>query len=150
MKLKITGDKLTISAAHMLSRHDKCSRLHGHNYNIVIEIEGDLNEKHMIVDFSEFKEKIGIMLKQFDHKLLIPQYNEDFIIEEGDKEVKVKTCEGKYYRFPKEDVKLLPLQTTTVELLSQHIHALIKKEYPTFKVQLEMSETPTSFAIFSD
>ena len=57
MKLKIAGDKLTIACAHMLTKHDKCARIHGHNYLFEIEVEGELDDKYMIVDFGEFKTK---------------------------------------------------------------------------------------------
>ncbi len=150
MKLKISGDKLTLASAHMLSRHDKCARLHGHNYEIEVEIEGELNDKNMIIDFGEVKEKIAAIFKKYDHKVLIPKINPEFSIETNEKEVKIITCESKRYRFPISDVVLLPIISTTVEILSQYFHGLIKKEYPQFKITLTMHETPTSAAIYSE
>ena len=49
VKLRVSGDKLTIASAHMLAKHDKCARIHGHNYFIEVEIEGELNEENMII-----------------------------------------------------------------------------------------------------
>jgi 6-pyruvoyltetrahydropterin/6-carboxytetrahydropterin synthase len=149
MKLRISGDKLTIASAHMLVRHDKCAKIHGHNYQVEIEIEGDLDENNMIIDFSLFKPKVIKLLKQFDHKILIPSKSKDLQIETKDKQTIINTCEGKLYRLPSEDVVFIPIESTTVELLSKHIHDLIKKEYPQFKITIIMSETPTSTVVYS-
>lgn len=150
MKLRISGDKLTIAAAHMLSKHDKCARLHGHNYQVEVEIEGELDHKSMVVDFGVFKSKVGELLKRFDHKILLPVESEDFDVKVEEKQVSVISCEGRKYRFPREDVELLPLKATTVELLSKFIHDLIKEKYSDFKITITMSETPTSVVVYSE
>ncbi len=149
MKLRISGDKLTIAAAHMLSEHDKCARLHGHNYQVEVEVDGELDNKNMVIDFGVFKSRVGNLLKKFDHKILLPTESKDFEVSVEEKQISVISCEGKKYRFPREDVELLPLEATTVELLSKHIHDLIKKEYSNFKITVTMSETPTSVVIYS-
>ncbi|GAG55454.1 unnamed protein product, partial [marine sediment metagenome] len=69
MKIRVSGDKLTIASAHMLAKHDKCARIHGHNYSIEVEIEGELNEKNMVIDFSEFKSRVSKIIKKYDHKV---------------------------------------------------------------------------------
>ncbi|MHA1483067.1 MAG: 6-pyruvoyl trahydropterin synthase family protein [Candidatus Heimdallarchaeaceae archaeon] len=150
MKLRISGDKLTIACAHMLSKHDKCARVHGHNYQIEVEIEGELNENNMIIDFSLFKKSVGEILKELDHKTLLPENSKDFDIKTNEKEVVVTTCDDKRYRFPREDVILLPIEATTAELMSIYFHNLINKQFPGFKVTVIMSETPTSKVIYTD
>ncbi len=149
MKLRIAGDKLTIACAHMLSKHDKCARIHGHNYQIEVEIEGDLNESNMIIDFGLFKKGVSEILKELDHKTLLPENSKDFSIKTNEKEVVVTTCEDKRYRFPREDVKLLPIEATTAELMVIYFHDLIKKQFPEFKITVIMSETPTSKVIYT-
>ena len=149
MKLRISGDKLTFACAHMLSKHDKCARVHGHNYQIEVEIEGELNENNMIIDFSLFKKCVGKILKELDHKTLLPENSKDFDITTSEKEVLVTTCDDKRYRFPRVDVKLLPIEATTAELMSIYFHDLIKKQFPEFKVTVIMSETPTSKVIYT-
>ncbi|MHA1303998.1 MAG: 6-pyruvoyl trahydropterin synthase family protein [Candidatus Heimdallarchaeaceae archaeon] len=150
MKLKISGDKLTFSAAHILAHHNKCSRLHGHNYLIEVEAEGELDKKMMVIDFGQFKAKVRAILKRFDHKILIPANSKEFDIKKDEKEVSVRTSDNKFYRFPIFDVLLLPLEATTAELLAIYIHKLIKEEYPDLKLSISVSETPTSVAIYSE
>lgn len=149
MKLRISGDKLTFASAHMLSKHDKCARVHGHNYQIEVEIEGELNESNMIIDFGHFKNGVSEILKDLDHKILLPENSKDFDIKTNEKEVVVTTCDDKRYRFPREDVKLLPIEATTAELMSKYFHYLIKKQFPGFKITVIMSETPTSKVIYT-
>ena len=150
MKIQISGDKISFSAAHILSNHDKCSRLHGHNYRLRVEAEGQLNVKKMVVDFGEFKTKVRNIVKQFDHRILVPSQNKEFNIISDEREVKILTTENKYYRFPKEDVLILPIEATTAELLAKYIHNLIKETYPKLKITVSISETPTSIASFSE
>ena len=150
MKLKISGDKLTIASAHMLTKHEKCARLHGHNYNIEVEVEGEIDENNMLIDFGIFKKEVGDIMKQYDHRILLPEKNEDLDIDIKDTQIIVNTCEGKVYSFPKDDVILLPLEATTVELLAKFLHNLIKKRYPKFKITITMAETPTSIVSYTE
>ncbi|MCE7742439.1 MAG: 6-carboxytetrahydropterin synthase [Candidatus Heimdallarchaeota archaeon] len=150
MKLKISGDKLTLASAHMLIKHDKCARLHGHNYEIEVEIEGDLDENNMVIDFGPFKTSVSSIIKELDHMVLLPENNSDLNIELDQKQYKVSTCDGKFYRFPKEDVVLVPLEATTVELLSKYLHDKLKGKYPQFNITVTMSETPTSIVSYTE
>ena len=77
MKLILKGENcgFTWSASHLLPGHFKCSRMHGHNYVMDVEIEtGDLiNLKNgMIVDFVKIKKVIRDMIEEYDHKLMLP------------------------------------------------------------------------------
>ncbi|MHA1198544.1 MAG: 6-pyruvoyl trahydropterin synthase family protein [Candidatus Heimdallarchaeaceae archaeon] len=150
MKLKISGDKLTLASAHMLIKHDKCARLHGHNYEIEVEIDGNLDENNMVIDFGPFKTSVGSIIKELDHRVILPENNSDLTIELDQKQYKVSTCDGKFYRFPKEDVVLVPLEATTVELLSKYLHDKLKSQYPQFNITVTMSETPTSIVSYTE
>lgn len=77
MKLILKGENcgFTWSASHLLPGHFKCSRMHGHNYVMDVEIEtGDsVNLKDgMIVDFVKIKKFIRDMIEEYDHKLMLP------------------------------------------------------------------------------
>jgi 6-pyruvoyltetrahydropterin/6-carboxytetrahydropterin synthase len=44
------------SASHRLSKlpeGHKCTRLHGHNYTVTIELAGDLDDAGMVIDYGE-------------------------------------------------------------------------------------------------
>ena len=63
---------IRISTGHRILHHSgKCSRPHGHNYQISVEITGNLSEDGWVVDKGDVTEVID----QWDHR---------FLVEEGD------------------------------------------------------------------
>ena len=68
--LYVLKKKLEIHAAHSLTLpyESKCSRLHGHSYQVeVICASHELNEQGMVIDYNEIKNKIE---KVLDHNYL--------------------------------------------------------------------------------
>ncbi len=54
-----------ISSAHQLDLpyQSKCVRMHGHNYLVEVELEGQINQEGMIIDFTKIKE----IIYKYDH-----------------------------------------------------------------------------------
>jgi 6-pyruvoyltetrahydropterin/6-carboxytetrahydropterin synthase len=71
--LLVGDDKpIRISTGHRILHHDgKCSRPHGHNYEISVEVTGTLTEEGWVVD----KGDITGIIDDWDHK---------FLVEDGD------------------------------------------------------------------
>jgi len=71
--LYVGGDcPIRISSGHRIQHHDgKCSRPHGHNYEITVKVTGELTEEGWIVD----KGDITPIIYEWDHR---------FLLEEGD------------------------------------------------------------------
>lgn len=65
-----------VEMAHQLSKaYSKCcsDTIHGHSYTIEVVLEGQIDEKDgMVVDFGEVKDKIGKIVLEYDHALLMP------------------------------------------------------------------------------
>ena len=62
------------SYGHRLTKHaGKCSRLHGHNARVQIEISSEcLDEQDMVVDFDHISTTIGEWIrKELDHKMIL-------------------------------------------------------------------------------
>ena len=69
-------DPIRISAGHRLLHHDgKCSRPHGHNYEVTVEVSGTLSEEGWIVD----KGAVTDVIDEWDHMFLVEA--EDPLIE---------------------------------------------------------------------
>lgn len=71
--LKI-GDQnpIRVSAGHRILHHDgKCSRPHGHNYEVTVKITGELSEEGWVVD----KGDVTAIIQEWDHM---------YLVEEGD------------------------------------------------------------------
>lgn len=67
--LKIGGEKpIRISAGHRIRHHEgKCSRPHGHNYQITVQISGTLSEEGWVVD----KGDVTGIIDDWDHMFLV-------------------------------------------------------------------------------
>ncbi|MFD1512873.1 6-pyruvoyl trahydropterin synthase family protein [Halomarina rubra] len=67
--LVVGGDRpIRISAGHRLMHHDgKCSRPHGHNYEIRVEVRGTLTEEGWVVD----KGDVTGIVDEWDHRFLV-------------------------------------------------------------------------------
>jgi 6-pyruvoyltetrahydropterin/6-carboxytetrahydropterin synthase len=117
-RLRVEKDYTGFSSAHFLTFNaTKCARLHGHNYRSAVSIEGAANDDGYVIDFSELKRLVKDLCDQLDHRVLLP-YNPL---------VEVTDCGGvtdvrfgtKHYRFPTDEVMLLPVPNTTAECLAQ-------------------------------
>lgn len=120
MFLEIDGgySGIRFSACHFIPRHEKCSRLHGHSYIVRLRLEGEIGEEGMIMDFVVLKKKLKQMIDELDHKTLLPTASQDVKLTVSDDSVEAVSC-GKRYVFPKEDVTLLDVPTTTAEEMSK-------------------------------
>lgn len=59
-----------ISAGHRILHHDGiCSRPHGHNYEVTVEVTGELTEEGWVVD----KGDITGVISKWDHRFLVEQ-----------------------------------------------------------------------------
>lgn len=148
-KVIVNESKVKFSASHFLKEHFKCSRLHGHNYYVAVEVSDSLDENYFVVDFMELSTKLKEIIEPLDHYILVPTKAQGIQInEQGDSvEVKVGT---KRYVFPREDVCFLPLPATTSELLAKYIHDKLKILYKNKQLLVKVGETKSSMATYSE
>ncbi|UPV73851.1 6-pyruvoyl tetrahydropterin synthase family protein [Halorussus limi] len=73
---------IRISSGHRIQHHDgKCSRPHGHNYEIAVKVVGELREEGWVAD----KGDITSIISEWDHR---------FLLEEGDPLVEAFEASG--------------------------------------------------------
>jgi len=67
--LRVGGDRpIRISTGHRIMEHDgKCSRPHGHNYEVTVEVVGRLTETGWVVD----KGVVTDVIEAWDHRFLL-------------------------------------------------------------------------------
>ncbi len=108
------------SCAHFtLFGPEVAERLHGHNYQVRVEVGGDaLDELGVLVDFARVKEVIRRLCAELDSLTLIPSRSDLLTVQETDDEVEVRYDDRRYV-FPRPDVVVLPLVNTTVELFAE-------------------------------
>jgi 6-pyruvoyltetrahydropterin/6-carboxytetrahydropterin synthase len=102
----------------------------------------------MVLDFKEVKDRVSDLCDSLDHTILIPTSSPTLKIVENEGQIEVRSA-GKFYSFPKEDCKLLPIKATTAEELARHVYMELKKTLPLLK-KAYVSESEGSIAFYSE
>jgi 6-pyruvoyltetrahydropterin/6-carboxytetrahydropterin synthase len=119
-KITIERNTLRFAAAHMATFEGQCEPLHGHNYQLIIELEGALTDDSWVVDFGALKDIARSICMELDHKFLLQRDSRVIEILETESNWKIRAY-GKGYVFAKADVLALPLDNTTAERLAEYI-----------------------------
>jgi len=148
-KVIVNESKIKFSASHFLKEHFKCSRLHGHNYYVAVEVSDDLDSNYFVIDFMELAEKLKIIVEPLDHYILIPTQAKEIKIKEENESVEIQTP-TKRYVFPRSDVCFLPLPATTSELLAKYIHDKLKEIFKNKKLTVKVGESKSTMASYTE
>lgn len=129
--------------------------LHGHNY--LVRVQGDaleLDAQDMVFDFLDIKPLIREICQGLDHKVLLPTENPHLKFGQAGDLLEIWAPDAGNFRFPANDVILLPLSNTTAErlaiYLAQKIDQLVwqKFHYHFKMLEVEVEETPGQSARF--
>ena len=128
-RIHISRDNLMFAAGHFASYDGgKVEPLHGHNYRLGVTLEGPIEENAYVFNFVTLKRIMKRLVDELDHRMLLPRTNALIdVASEPDGGVIVRT-QGRWYRFPQEDVVILDLPNTTVEMIAQHLCARLRQE----------------------
>ncbi|MBE0447224.1 MAG: 6-carboxytetrahydropterin synthase [Actinobacteria bacterium] len=125
--IHVEKDYLKFSAAHFLVFGERCERLHGHNYAVSVDLEGELDNIGYILDFTVLKEFAENHCNELDHKTIIPSKNKHVQIVESSGNVEV-LFRDKKFTFPESDVLILPVKNCTAELLACYLSKRIRDD----------------------
>ncbi|MFX1302094.1 MAG: 6-pyruvoyl tetrahydropterin synthase family protein [Promethearchaeota archaeon] len=148
-KVSVQSTDAKFSASHFLKKPLQCTRLHGHNYYVSVEVSNDLDNNHFVVDFTDLKNKLMSIIKPMDHYVLIPTKSDELEIREEKDSIEV-IASNKRYVFPREDVFFIPLPATTSELLAKYIHNKLKEMYKDKKILVRVGESKSTMAVFEE
>lgn len=148
--LHLYKQNFKFSSAHFLifNQHS-AEKLHGHNYQVSVEIQGpenshDQDGKGFYIDFNVFKKAIKARLDQWDEMVLLPAQHPDMQISKKSPSLEVR-FRDRFYVFPENEVCLLPVTNTSVEQLSRILAEEffeMFKQYQLRKIQVMVEETP--------
>jgi len=112
-ELKVGDDRpIRISSGHRILHHDgKCSRPHGHNYEISVSVVGELTEEGWVVD----KGDITSVISRWDHR---------FLLEEGDPLIEAFEQSGD------EDAVVVLDHPPTAEVMGVLLEERLLEEFP--------------------
>lgn len=124
--LHVGGDRpIRISAGHRIRHHDgKCSRPHGHNYEISVSVRGELTDEGWVVD----KGAVTSVLEAWDHR---------FLLEAGDPLIEAFEAAGDG------DAVVVLDHPPTAEVMSAVLERRLREAVPetVSEVRVEVSET---------
>ena len=120
MSYKVTVERNTLrfAAGHFATFEGQCESLHGHNYDVIVEVEGELTEDSWVVDFAALKSIARAICQGLDHKFLLQRDSKVLQIDEGKSNWKVRFQERGWV-LPKSDVLALSIDNTTAERLAE-------------------------------
>jgi 6-pyruvoyltetrahydropterin/6-carboxytetrahydropterin synthase len=117
-RVTVERNTLRFAAAHFATFEGQCEALHGHNYEVTVEVEGELTEDAWVIDFSALKSMTRALCQELDHKFLLQRDSKVLQIDEGKSNWKIRFQERGWV-IPKSDVLLLPIDNTTAERLAE-------------------------------
>jgi 6-pyruvoyltetrahydropterin/6-carboxytetrahydropterin synthase len=146
-EIAIEDPRIGFASAHFIVEHDKCGKMHGHNYFLRVVIQGELDDKHMVVDYGVLKQQLRKLTKKLDHKVLVPIKARGLTIEQSEKTITI-TAGKKRWIIPKDDIILLPIPASTAEELAKYFHHKISSLWPDFTIKVTIEEAPGSTASY--
>jgi 6-pyruvoyltetrahydropterin/6-carboxytetrahydropterin synthase len=126
--IEVAKDYFNFASAHFLVFADgKREPLHGHNYQVSVAMEGELDHAGVVLDFISFKPLVKRICDGLDHRTLIQTKSPVVNVRARAQEVEVRYGKQKII-LPKQDVILLPLANTSTELLAEHVAGQIRRQ----------------------
>ena len=126
--IEVAKDYFNFASAHFLIfANGKREPLHGHNYQVSVVMEGDLDHSGVVLDFITFKPVVKQVCDALDHRTLIQTASPMIRVRLRAQEVEVRYGKQKIV-LPRQDVILLPLLNTSTELLAEHIAGQIRRQ----------------------
>ena len=119
-RVSVERNRLRFAAAHMATFQGTCEPLHGHNYDVTVEMEGELTEDSWVWDFGGLKRATKAIADELDHKFILQRESKVLEIDEFETNWKIRFG-GKGYVLPREDVIALPIDNSTAERIAEWV-----------------------------
>lgn len=119
-RITVERNRLSFAAAHMATFNGECEPLHGHNYNVIVELEGDLTEDSWVLDFGDLKRATREIVQELDHRFILQRESRVLGISELGESWEIRFGPGRYV-LPKADVAALPIDNSTAERLAEWV-----------------------------
>ena len=126
--IEVAKDYFNFASAHFLIfANGQREPLHGHNYQVSVRMEGELDRAGVVLDFISFKPVVKKICDSLDHRTLIQAASTEIKVRQRAHEVELRYRKQKII-LPRQDVILLPLANTSTELLAEHVADQIRKK----------------------
>jgi 6-pyruvoyltetrahydropterin/6-carboxytetrahydropterin synthase len=138
--IEVEKDYFNFASAHFLIfANGKREPLHGHNYQVSVAVEGELDRAGVVLDFIAFKPVVKQICDELDHRTLIQKDCPSLTIHRAEEHVTVGYRSQRIV-LPKHDALLLPIANTSTELLAEYIagkiRVRVRRRFPGAKLKL--------------
>ena len=138
--IEVAKDYFNFASAHFLIfANGKREALHGHNYQVSVAVEGELDKAGVLLDFISFKPLVKRVCDDLDHRTLIQRESPLLKIRAQRRGIEIRYQDQRII-LPRRDVILLPLANTSTELLAEYIaeriRRLTQKQFPGARLHL--------------
>ena len=128
-KVRVSKDYLVFCSGHFITYNgNECERIHGHNYRVAVEVEGELDENHYVFDFIALKDLTRAVTDELDHRMLLPTKSALITLAEEGPNWLVR-YRNRHWSFPKDECALLPIENTTAELLGGYVGLRLRESF---------------------
>ena len=125
--IEVAKDYFNFASAHFLIfSNGQRESLHGHNYQVSIVMEGELDPAGVVLDFISFKPLVKRICDGLDHRTLIQTASPVITLRQRPHEIELRYKQQKII-LPRQDVLLLPLINTSTELLAEYVAGQIRR-----------------------
>jgi 6-pyruvoyltetrahydropterin/6-carboxytetrahydropterin synthase len=153
--IDVAKDYFNFAAAHFLIfANGQREALHGHNYQVAVKLEGELDRAGVVLDFITFKPLVKRVCDALDHRTLIQSQSPVLKVQKQNGAVQIHYKKQKIL-LPQNDVILLPLANTSTELLAEYIakqlQARVRQQFPAARIrciEVAVEEARSQRAIF--
>ncbi len=128
--VRVERNRLRFAAGHFATFADELEPIHGHNYDVTVEVEGPLTAESWVIDFSQLKRLTREVCATLDHKFLLQMASRVLTIRDDDTHYEVQYNAQPPYRLPKGDVAALPIDNSTAERLAEYIAGRLAEALP--------------------
>lgn len=126
-RIEVAKDYFNFASAHFLIfASGRREALHGHNYQVSVAVEGEMDKAGVILDYIAFKPLVKRVCDDLDHRTLIQSKSPHLIIRRKNDAVHVHYKKQKLF-LPRQDVILLPIVNTSTELLAEYVSRRIRQ-----------------------
>jgi 6-pyruvoyltetrahydropterin/6-carboxytetrahydropterin synthase len=126
--IEVAKDYFNFASAHFLIfANGRREPLHGHNYQVSVAMEGELDRAGVVLDFITYKPLVKQVCDALDHRTLIQTSSAAIQVRKNAQDVEILYKKQRLV-LPRGDVILLPIANTSTELLAEYIARQIKRK----------------------
>jgi 6-pyruvoyl-tetrahydropterin synthase len=154
--IHVITENLKFSAAHFIAYPGFREPLHGHNYQVGVRVEGNLDATGYVLDFGLIKKVTREITGRLEERTIIPGNSDCLAIERIGNELSVRYGSDRFV-FPLSDVAILPIVHSSAEELARFIwtelHDALRAQGALAEIaliEISVAEGPGQMAIYSE